>query len=105
MTKELGLRNPSILSLGNCRNAIKTGGLEITETFDQSAIKKASLVVRFSILGLSPNGCAGIKMDIKEQPESVFEAFDSLSAIHCMAEDGIFRPSALLSLRGHQIID
>jgi hypothetical protein len=44
-------------------------------------------------------------MDMKEQPESVIEAFDLLSAIHCTAEDGIFRPSALLSLKGHQIID
>jgi hypothetical protein len=33
--------------------AIETGSFEITEMFDQSIIKKPSLVVRFSTLGLS----------------------------------------------------
>src|SRR4030095_15353176 len=32
---------------------IETGSFEITEMFDQSIIKKPSLVVRFSTLGLS----------------------------------------------------
>jgi hypothetical protein len=35
--------------------AIETGSFEITEMFDQSIIKKPSLVVRFSTLGLSAN--------------------------------------------------
>jgi hypothetical protein len=37
------------------QRAIETGSFEITEMFDQSAIKKPSLVVRFSTLGLSAN--------------------------------------------------
>jgi hypothetical protein len=37
------------------QNAIGTGSLEITETFDQSVIKKPSRVVKFSTLGLSAN--------------------------------------------------
>ena len=37
------------------QSAIEIGSFEITEAFDQSAIKKPSLVVRFSTLGLSAN--------------------------------------------------
>ena len=37
------------------QSAIETGSFEITEMFDQSMIKKPSLVVRFSTLGLSAN--------------------------------------------------
>jgi hypothetical protein len=37
------------------QSAIKTGSFEITEMFDQSMIKKPSLVVKFSTLGLSAN--------------------------------------------------
>ena len=37
------------------QSAIEIGSFEITEVFDQSAIKKPSLVVRFSTLGLSAN--------------------------------------------------
>jgi hypothetical protein len=37
------------------RSAIDTGSFEITEMFDQSMIKKPSLVVKFSTLGLSAN--------------------------------------------------
>ena len=37
------------------QSAIEIGSFEITEIFDQSAIKKPSLVVRFSTLGLSAN--------------------------------------------------
>jgi hypothetical protein len=37
------------------QSAIETGSFEITEMFDQSAIKKPSRVVRFSTLGLSAN--------------------------------------------------
>ena len=40
------------------RSAIETGSLEITEIFDQSMIKKPSLVARFSTLGLSANVAA-----------------------------------------------
>src|SRR5215831_13900528 len=36
-------------------SAIETGSFEITEMFDQSMIKKPSLVVKFSTLGLSAN--------------------------------------------------
>jgi hypothetical protein len=36
-------------------SAIATGSFEITEMFDQPTIKKSSLVVKFSTLGLSPN--------------------------------------------------
>jgi hypothetical protein len=35
--------------------AIETGGFEITETFGQSMIKRPSLIVRLSTLGLSAN--------------------------------------------------
>jgi hypothetical protein len=35
------------------QSAIQTGSLEITEMFDQSMIKKPSVVVKFSTLGLS----------------------------------------------------
>jgi hypothetical protein len=37
------------------QGAIETGSFEITEVFDQSMIKKPSLVARFSTLGLSAN--------------------------------------------------
>jgi hypothetical protein len=37
------------------QSAIEIGSFEITEVFDQSAIKKPSLVVRVSTLGLSAN--------------------------------------------------
>jgi hypothetical protein len=37
------------------QSAIDTGIFEVTETFDQSAINKASVVARFSTLGLSAN--------------------------------------------------
>jgi hypothetical protein len=37
------------------QRAIETGSFEITEMFDQSMIKKPSLVVKFSTLGLSAN--------------------------------------------------
>jgi hypothetical protein len=37
------------------QSAIQTGSLEITEMFDQSMIKKPSVVVKFSTLGLSAN--------------------------------------------------
>jgi hypothetical protein len=37
------------------QSAIEIGSFEITEMFDQSAVKKPSLVVRFSTLGLSAN--------------------------------------------------
>jgi hypothetical protein len=37
------------------QKAIETGSFEIMEMFDQSMIKKPSLVVRFSTLGLSAN--------------------------------------------------
>jgi histidinol phosphatase-like enzyme len=37
------------------QSAIETGSFEITEIFDQSMIKKSSLVVRFSTLELSAN--------------------------------------------------
>jgi hypothetical protein len=37
------------------QSAIEIGSFEITEVFDQSAIKKPSLVARFSTLGLSAN--------------------------------------------------
>jgi hypothetical protein len=37
------------------QSAIEAGGFEITEIFDQSMIKKPSLVVKFSTLGLSAN--------------------------------------------------
>jgi hypothetical protein len=37
------------------QSAIETGSFEITENFDQSMIKKPSLVVRFSTSGLSSN--------------------------------------------------
>ena len=37
------------------QSAIEIGSFEITEVFGQSAIKKPSLVVRFSTLGLSAN--------------------------------------------------
>jgi hypothetical protein len=37
------------------QRAIETGSFEITEIFDQSMIKKPSLVVKFSTLGLSAN--------------------------------------------------
>jgi hypothetical protein len=37
------------------QSAIETGSFEITEMFDQSMIKKSSLVVKFSTLGLSAN--------------------------------------------------
>jgi len=37
------------------QSAIETGSFEITEMLDQSMIKKPSLVVRFSTLGLSAN--------------------------------------------------
>jgi hypothetical protein len=37
------------------QSAIGTGSLEITETFDQSMIKKQPVVVKFSTLGLSAN--------------------------------------------------
>ena len=40
---------------GQLQKAIETGSFEITEMFDQSLIKKPSLVVRFSTLGLSTN--------------------------------------------------
>jgi hypothetical protein len=40
------------------RSAIETGSLEITEIFDQSMIKKPSVVARFSTLGLSVNVAA-----------------------------------------------
>jgi hypothetical protein len=40
------------------QTAIGTGSLEITEIFDQSVIKKPSLVVRFSTFGLSANVAA-----------------------------------------------
>src|SRR5262244_2940627 len=43
------------LGLGNLQSAIETGSFEFTEMFDQSMIKKPSLVVRFSTLGLSAN--------------------------------------------------
>jgi hypothetical protein len=37
------------------QSAIETGSFEITEIFDQSMIKKPSVVVKFSTLGLSAN--------------------------------------------------
>ena len=37
------------------QSAIETGNFEIAEMFEQSMIKKPSLVVRFSTLGLSSN--------------------------------------------------
>jgi hypothetical protein len=37
------------------QSAIETGSLEITEMFGQSMIKKPSVVVKFSTLGLSTN--------------------------------------------------
>jgi hypothetical protein len=37
------------------QSAIEIGSFEIMEMFDQSAIKKPSLIVRFSTLGLSAN--------------------------------------------------
>jgi len=37
------------------QSAIGTGSFEITEIYDQSMIKKPSLVVKFSTLGLSAN--------------------------------------------------
>ena len=37
------------------QRALETGSFEITEMFDQSMIKKPSLVVKFSTLGLSTN--------------------------------------------------
>ena len=37
------------------QSAIESGSFEIMEVFDESAIKKPSLVVRFSTLGLSAN--------------------------------------------------
>jgi hypothetical protein len=37
------------------RRAIESGSFEITEMFSQSVIKKPSLIVRFSTLGLSTN--------------------------------------------------
>ena len=37
------------------QRAIETGSFGITEVFDQSMIKKPSLVVKFSTLGLSAN--------------------------------------------------
>ena len=37
------------------QSAIETGSFEITEMFDQSMIKKSSLVVKFSTLGLLEN--------------------------------------------------
>jgi hypothetical protein len=37
------------------QSAIGTGIFEITEIFDQSKIKKPSVVVKFSTLGLSAN--------------------------------------------------
>jgi hypothetical protein len=37
------------------QSAIETGSFEVTEMFDQSMIKKPSLVVKFSTLGLSSN--------------------------------------------------
>jgi hypothetical protein len=37
------------------QSAIEIGSFEITEVFDQLAIKRPSLVVRFSTLGLSAN--------------------------------------------------
>jgi hypothetical protein len=37
------------------QNAIETGTFEITEMFDQSIVKKPSLIVRFSTLGLAAN--------------------------------------------------
>jgi hypothetical protein len=37
------------------QSAIGTGSFEITEIFDQSMIKKPSVVVKFSTLGLSAN--------------------------------------------------
>jgi hypothetical protein len=40
---------------GQLQKAIETGSFEITEMFDQLWIKKPSLVVRFSTLGLSTN--------------------------------------------------
>ena len=43
------------LELWQLRSAIEIGSFEITEMFDQSVIKKPSLVVRFSTLGLSTN--------------------------------------------------
>jgi len=43
------------LELWQLRSAIELGSFEITEMFDQSVIKKPSLVVRFSTLGLSTN--------------------------------------------------
>ena len=43
------------LELWQLRSAIAIGSFEITEMFDESVIKKPSLVVRFSTLGLSTN--------------------------------------------------
>jgi hypothetical protein len=40
---------------GQLQRAIETGSFEITEMFSQSVIKKPSLIVRFSTLGLSTN--------------------------------------------------
>jgi hypothetical protein len=37
------------------QSAIETGSFEITEMFDQSMVKKPSLIVRFSTLGLAAN--------------------------------------------------
>jgi hypothetical protein len=43
------------LELRQLQSAIEIGSFEITEMFDQSVIKKPSIVVRFSTLGLSAN--------------------------------------------------
>jgi hypothetical protein len=59
------------------QSAIEIGSFEITETFDQSAIKKPSLVVRFSTLGLSANIVAlESKCASKSKSKSVIELFD-----------------------------
>jgi hypothetical protein len=43
------------LEFPQLQSAIETGSFEFTEVFDQSMIKKPSLVVKFSTLGLSSN--------------------------------------------------
>jgi hypothetical protein len=59
------------------QTAIEIGSFEITEVFDQSAIKKPSLVMRFSTLGLSANIVAlQSKCASKSKSKSVIELFD-----------------------------
>jgi hypothetical protein len=56
LNPEKGVAEKSFdLDLRQLQSAIGTGSFEITEIFDQSIIKKPSLVVKFSTLGLAAN--------------------------------------------------